>query len=544
MESMTADILLAVGGVGLFLLGMVVLTEGLRHLAGDALRSLLARFTRTPLRGVAAGALTTAVIQSSSATTVTAVGFVGAGLLTFSQGLGIVLGANVGTTVTGWIVAILGFKLNLGTVVLPLVLLGVLLRLFAATPWRHIGWALAGFSLLFVGIEAMQQGMAPFQGVVTPEDFPDDTLLGRLQLVLIGIAITLVTQSSSAGVAAALVALGTGAISFPQAAALVIGMDVGTTFTAVLATVGGSTAMRQTGIAHVLYNVLTATIAFFLLGPFAAAVAPWLAVESAGDAQLALVGFHTTFNCLGVALVTPFAGPFSRLIVRLVPERGPPLLRRLDNRLLRDPAVAVDAAVATIGDIAAELTTILTRQLDPGAAQQLQEDRLAAVDQALAATRDFVEKIRTEPSNESAHRRHLATMHALDHLIRLAQRCDQQARIEILQTEPRLRRLAALLRGATTAIGRDDDPSVTEERFNRLRRLLREQRSRYRERMVEAAAAQQIGARTTLRRLDSVRWLHRVAYHLWRTLHHLGLAHQAAPPQPAAPESAIELENE
>ena len=148
---MEFELLRVVGGIGLFLLGMVVMTEGLRELAGNAPQRLLARFTKTPLRGAAAGALAIAVVQSSSATTVTAVGFVGAGFLTFPQGIGIVVGANIGTTATGWLVAILGFKLKLGLIVLPLVLLGVLIRLFRRTRLRHFGWALAGFSLLFIG---------------------------------------------------------------------------------------------------------------------------------------------------------------------------------------------------------------------------------------------------------------------------------------------------------------------------------------------------------------------------------------------------------
>jgi len=180
LGQMIASFLMAFGGIGLFLLGMVVLTDGLRGLAGNALRQLLFQSTRTPLRGAAAGALTTAIIQSSSATTVTAVGFVSAGLLTFPQGLGIVFGANVGTTITGWIVAVFGFKLNLGTVALPLIFVGVLLRLFSYTRLRHLGWALAGFGLLFVGIDFMQQGMSEFEGAVTPADFPEDTLVGRI----------------------------------------------------------------------------------------------------------------------------------------------------------------------------------------------------------------------------------------------------------------------------------------------------------------------------------------------------------------------------
>ncbi|MCG8585358.1 MAG: Na/Pi symporter, partial [Pirellulales bacterium] len=197
----------ALGGLGLFLLGMTVMSEGLKSLAHDRLRALLSRFTRSPTTGAATGAITTAIIQSSSATTVAAVGFVGAGLLTFPQSLGIIFGANIGTTITGWLVAILGFKFKLGDAITPLILIGVFLRLFGSRRLSALGYALAGFGLIFVGIRMLQEGMQAFSGLVTPESFPDDTFTGRLLLVLIGVAITIVTQSSSAGVAAAMAAL-------------------------------------------------------------------------------------------------------------------------------------------------------------------------------------------------------------------------------------------------------------------------------------------------------------------------------------------------
>lgn len=234
-----------------------------------------------------------------------------------------IFGANIGTTITGWIVAIGGFKLDLGYAALPLLFLGVMLRMFARGKTAHIGWTLSGFSLLFIGIATLQEGLAPFQGMVTPDDFPPDTYFGRFLLVLIGIGITLVTQSSSAGVATALVALSTGAISFPQAAALVIGMDVGTTFTAILATIGGSTAMRQTGFAHVIYNLMTGIVAFLLLGP-ATEVIGMMLDNGRGNAQIGLVAFHSFFNFLGVLLILPLTGAFAHLIARLVPEEGAP----------------------------------------------------------------------------------------------------------------------------------------------------------------------------------------------------------------------------
>ena len=252
------DALVATGGLGLFLLGMIVLTDGLRALTGESLPRALARFTRSPLSGATTGAIATAILQSSSATTVAAVGFVGAGVLTFAQGLGLIFGANLGTTVTGWMVALLGFKLKVGVLVLPLIPLGAILRLFGKGRLSSAGYALAGFGLVFVGISMLQTGMGSLGSLITPESFPGDTWTGRLGLIAIGAVMTIVTQSSSAGVATALAALSAGAIAFPQAAALVIGMDVGTTATAALATIGGSVSARRTGLAHVVYNLFTA----------------------------------------------------------------------------------------------------------------------------------------------------------------------------------------------------------------------------------------------------------------------------------------------
>jgi phosphate:Na+ symporter len=314
---MTADALMIPGGIGLFLLGMAALSEGLRALAGEGLRGVLARFTSSPTRGALAGAVATAAIQSSSATTLMTVGFVGAGLMSFPQAVGVILGANVGATITGWMVALVGFKLDLGLAGLPLLFLAMLGRRFGRGRVRDAAWALAGFCLIFIGIDALKDGMAAFGDVVTPDRLPSGGWLARLQLVGLGVLLTVITQSSSAGVATALAALGAGAIDFPQAAATVIGMDVGTTFTALMASVGGSAAMRRTALAHMLYNVLTGTAAFLLLGPLSA-----LASAATPDAQVALVAFHTSFNALGVLCVLPVAHRFARLVERLAPERG------------------------------------------------------------------------------------------------------------------------------------------------------------------------------------------------------------------------------
>ena len=535
------DFVIALGGVGLFLIGMTMLTDGLKALSGDALRRILARETRTPLRGAIAGALTTAVIQSSSATTVTAVGFVGAGLLTFTQGVGIILGANIGTTMTGWLVSLFGFKLKIGALAFPLVFGGALTRLLGSGRVRHAGWSLAGFGLLFVGIDTMQQGMASFQDIVTPDTFPGDNLLGRLQLVLIGVLITVITQSSSAGVAAALVALGTGTISFYQAAAMVIGMDIGTTFTAMLATIGGSTAMRRTGYAHVVYNLFTGSLAFCLVGAYVALADTWIQTDPSG-AQLSLVAFHTLFNILGVSLALPVARPFAAFIVRLVPERGPALLHRLDDRLLATPAAAIDAAAATLRDVIRAQAAMLMGLLGGGTVH-VSGAALDHLGHAIAATRDFVGRIKTGHDNLAVNSRHEAIMHALDHAQRLHHRSTQETRIRALGHDHRLVRLSRLVRDGARRMIAEENGTV-EDWLDRLRSLLRRERRLYRFRTVDAAAEQRLGPGETLARLDAMRWLHRVAYHLWRMQHHLTRAEHAAPPEPAEREPAFDVEED
>ncbi|MFZ2099364.1 MAG: Na/Pi symporter, partial [Oricola sp.] len=528
---MISELMQAAGGIGLFLLGMLLMTDSLRGMAGDRLRQVLAAFTKSPWSGAATGAATSALIQSSSATTVITIGLVGAGLLTFPHALGIIFGANIGTTITGWLVAALGFKFKLGLAAMPLTLLGVLLRMFAGGFVSRLGLGIAGFGLLFMGIDIMQAGLGALEGVVTPDSFPGDTIFGRLELVLIGVAITLVTQSSSAGVATALVALHAGAISFTQAGAMVIGMDVGTTFKAVLAVIGGSTAMRRTGYAHVLYNVATGGMAFVLLPLYVWRVEPWLA--GGGDAQFALVAFHTLFNVLGVLLVLPFTNTFARFVIRIVPESGAPLADALDERLLSSPSAALDAAITTVHAIAFELARVLDGLLAPGGAREIEPARLRELRDALDAARLFLERIRTDHNGMRLHERYLAAMHALDHLNRLLNRCQQTARIRALRTDRRLWRLARAMRSLVVRLIETGDDAALEPRFDKLRSVLREQRHVMREHTIDAAAHGEIGTGTTLLRLDAARWLHRTAYHLWRISHHLAVAGETSlqPPE-------------
>ncbi len=189
------------GGIGLFLLGMVLLTDGIKTLAGTALREILKRFIRGPVSGMITGTGLTAILQSSSATMLTTIGFVSAGLITFPQAIGVIFGANLGTTSTGWIVSILGFKLSIGAAALPMIFAGALMRLLLRGRGASLGTAAAGFGLLFLGIAMMQDGMGGLSERIDVTGFTGEGIPGVLLLVGVGIIMTMVMQSSSAAMA-------------------------------------------------------------------------------------------------------------------------------------------------------------------------------------------------------------------------------------------------------------------------------------------------------------------------------------------------------
>ena len=512
------------GGLGLFLLGMSVMTEGLHGLAGEYLRRALTRFTRSAVSGAATGAVGTAILQSSSATTVAAVGFVSAGLLTFEQALGVIFGANLGTTVTGWLVALLGLKLSIGDVTLPLLLLGALLRLFARGMPRHAGTAVAGFALIFLGISFLQAGMADYQGTVTPATFPGDSLVGRLQLLAIGIAVTVLTQSSSAGVATALAAVYTGTISFPQAAALVIGMDVGTTVTAAFATLGGSVETRRTGYSHVIYNLLTGAGALLLLSPYVAAW-EWLAPGAlASRAELALVGFHGLFNLLGVVAVVPFTGAFATLVRRLVPEAPDPLVDRLDRQLLREPGIALDAACAVSAELAADAVGLGERYLGDGPTTAA-GSRLERLAYRLDRAHAYVDAIHLLPGHGTDWLRLNALMHLLDHLQRLVDRfAEETNRVETLKGVPGLQAEGRAMAGMLIELGElldTGDFAAAESLAQAFADRMAERAEQVRAEIMADVAAGRTDVPEGTARLEAIRWLRRAVGHLARIAHYL-----------------------
>lgn len=428
------------GGLGVFLLGMLLLTDGLKALAGPAMRGVLRRWVRGPISGLGWGALATAVVQSSSATTLATIGLVSAGLLTFTQSLGVIMGANLGTTSTGWIVSQLGLKVSLGAIAPLIVFVGVLGRLLAKGRWvplAHVGAAVAGFGLLFLGIGLLQTGMADLAAGLTegpharawPAFLRDGSFVGRLVLVALGVAMTLVTMSSSAAMAATLAAVAGGAIDPATAAALVIGQNIGTSPKAIAASVGAGAAAKRTALAHLLFNLVAGTIALAFMGPLLG-LCQWFArAVGSGDGPTALAAFHTVFNVLGVAVLLPLARPFARMVERMIPERGPAATRYLSPAVAQVGPVALEAARRGLFAVLVDALALASRRLEH--ARQPQAARLHGLagrarggpplvltegTQAVTQVRAFVHGLgRAEQAGPEVARQ-VALMHAADHL--------------------------------------------------------------------------------------------------------------------------------
>jgi phosphate:Na+ symporter len=521
---MTEMIFKLVGGIGLFLMGMVLLTDGLKAFAGDALRTWLVRFTGTPFKAFGSGTLVTLMVQSSSATTVTVIGFVSAGLLTFPQAVGVVMGASLGTTGTGWIVAVLGLKISLGFYALPLVGAGAFLKLLGRGRSRSLGVALAGFGLIFIGIETLQAGMAGLAGVMQLAKLPAGGLWGHGLAMLVGVLLTVVMQSSSAAVATTLTALHAGTINFEQAASLVIGAAVGTTVTGALAAIGGNVPARRTAFAHVTFNLATGVIAVLLLPVFLRGIS--LAQEHFGldPGATSLAAFHTSFIVVGVLIFLPFAHPFAAWIERRLPERGFTLTRHLDASLWHAPTVALEATRRALRELAAELFGAVGARL-AGTTPAITAAKPEELSVALDRIQEFFAKIPPVREDEPPSATRVAQLHALDHLARLEAHLHPapniQAALAVPRVQPLVARTRAILelseagmRGATAA---DWLPQVEQAAAS-----LAEQRRLERPVVLRETADGSGDPGTALEILDAMRWLDRVGYHTWRVGHYLG----------------------
>ncbi|PWJ11761.1 Na/Pi cotransporter family protein [Jannaschia seohaensis] len=303
-------------GVAIFLFGMLMLEDGFKLFGGGALERILERATGSTARALSFGILSTTLLQSSSLVSVITISFLSAGLISLIGGVGIIFGANIGTTTGAWLVAGFGLKINIAAYAMPMIALSIVLVFQKSRPLRGIGYALAGLGFLFLGIHHMKEGFDTFKDQIDLTRFALTGLLGLCVYSLVGTIATVVMQSSHATMVLILTALSAGQISYENALALAIGANIGTTITAILGSLGANFQGKRLALAHLMFNALTAMVALFLISPLRETV-DWisdLVGIAPDDFAMKLAVFHTIFNVLGVALMLPM---LNRLIVFL-----------------------------------------------------------------------------------------------------------------------------------------------------------------------------------------------------------------------------------
>jgi phosphate:Na+ symporter len=413
--------LTVLGGIGLFLLGMSLLTEGLKIAAGTALRDILTAGTRTRLRGLASGIVLTGIVQSSSAVTVAAIGFVNAGLMTLAQATWVIFGTNVGTTMTGWLIAVIGVKFDVGALALPFIGLGMLVSLFGRARPRLAGsgQALTGFGAFFLGVSVLREAFAGLLPAVAVLQLGDAGLLGTIAFLGIGMMLTVLTQSSSAALAVGLTASAGGGVPLHLAAAFIVGANIGTTSTALIVASGATPAAKRVAAAHIAFNLVTgvATLALLsLIVPLAVALA-FLLDPSAGDV-MSLAVFHTLFNVLGVVLLWPLApyliARLDRMFVSIEEEIGRP--RHLDMTLVETPVLAVRALVLELERMMTMSFDLALRSVLAEAGHHPDRSREYGVLSLGREIRGFIEKLQRVPLGGDAIATLVDVIRTLQHL--------------------------------------------------------------------------------------------------------------------------------
>ena len=327
-----------VGSLALFLFGMKTMSEGLEKFAGDRLRSILAAMTKNRVMGVLTGILITALIQSSSATTVMVVSFVNAGLMTLAQSIGVIMGANIGTTVTAWIISAVGFKVNIAAFAIPLLAIGMPLIFSGKGNRKSIGEFIFGFSFLFMGLSFLQEAATAMNigdmvaGMLA--HVPQDSFFTIILFIIVGALVTMIVQASAATMAITLMLFGMNipGFGFEQAAALAMGQNIGTTITAFMASLTANTQARRAALAHMFFNVF-GVVAFLIVFYPACDAVSWVVENlmgggndlfklSAFHTAFNLSAFHTAFNIINTLLLIGFVKQIEMFVCRVLPMKA------------------------------------------------------------------------------------------------------------------------------------------------------------------------------------------------------------------------------
>jgi phosphate:Na+ symporter len=337
-------------GIGIFLFGIYLLEESIKLLSGKAFKTFLRKYTETPLKGVVTGTVATAVLQSSSAVTLMILAFAGAGIMELSSAIGVILGSNLGTTLTSWIVATIGFKIKIESISLPIIGIGGLGLIFLgkSPKWSNFSKLLVGFGFLFMGLDYMKNSI---DGMASSIDFSQYADYPAIAFLVLGFILTALVQSSSAAMAIILSVLFSGLIGFDKAAAMVIGTNMGTTVTVLLGSISGPRVKKQIGLSHFIFNFTTGFVAILTLPVFSYLILDIFKLKS--EPVIALALFHTLFNLFGVLLFLPFLRSFGMLLNKAIPEKQDAIIPLLPDLTTEVP----EAGIKSLNDAILQLIT-------------------------------------------------------------------------------------------------------------------------------------------------------------------------------------------
>ncbi len=328
-------------GLAVFLYGMFLLEDAVKIMSGRAFRQMIRSYTDGRLRSIGSGAFITAILQSSSAVSLMVLAFVGAGVMTMENGIGVMMGANIGTTFTSWIVAIFGFKIKIESFAFPLIACAGLIFIFVNSSSKlfQLSRLLIGFGFLLLGLDFMKTSVESYAQHI---DLAVLAEYGAWVYLLFGILMTALMQSSSASIAVILTGINSGLIDFETSTAMVVGTNIGTTVTVLLGSIGGIQAKKRVGTSHLIFNMVTGIIAFAALGPLSRLVTVFF--DTTANAVMGLALFHTLFNLIGVVIFFPFIGYLARFLLRTFPDRKEILTVYLNNT----PTEVLDAATSSL----------------------------------------------------------------------------------------------------------------------------------------------------------------------------------------------------
>lgn len=391
-------LLTVLGGLGTFLLGMKHLSEGLQAVSGRGLRRFMALATTNRFAGIATGMVSTFVVQSSSIITVMVVGFVSSGMLNLTQAINVIVGSNIGTTATAWIIA---YVPDVRLLALGIVALGALCYFFVRREfWHHFGLTLLGLGFVFMGLYWIKEGVEPIKSnAAVLEMFKSldaKSLGGLLKCTAVSLVFTALVQSSAATTAIAMTLAAQGMITFEAAAATVFGMNIGTTITAWMAAFNSTAEARRAAMAHTLFNVVGAVILIPLFLPVVIPLAKAVFPDYASNIPAPMAAVHTFFNVVTTIVFLPFVGRFAAFVERIVPakKKETPKLTVLDPRINRSPAIALDQVSREISFMATSDADLL------GRVRKIIADEGTEADEAHIVKReDILDKVQREISS-------------------------------------------------------------------------------------------------------------------------------------------------